>query len=253
MVLLLSSQLGEGPIESGLYRTLEVAMGGAVAVAVSLMVFPERAHGLGLAAAGRILEQMGRVLPILVEGYGRGLDGEEVVRIQDEIGRAVASFHALAEEARRERMYRLATEPDSGPLSRTLLRLRHDLVIIGRAALMALPDAVAARLGPPLAQVGVSASNYLNVAADALADRRPPPPLAGIDGSLKAFVDALTSLRREGLTRTLSSGDVERLFALGFALEQFQEHVRDLARCIEEWAQISMRRTWRRPIAPGWS
>jgi hypothetical protein len=64
---------------------------------------------------------------------------------------------------------------------------------------------------------------------------------------------ALTSLRREGLTRTLSSREVERLFALGFALEQFQEHVRDLARCIEEWVQILMRRTWRRPIAPGWS
>jgi hypothetical protein len=55
------------------------------------------------------------------------------------------------------------------------------------------------------------------------------------------------------LTRTLSSGDVERLFALGFALKQFQEHVRDLARCIEEWAPISMRRTWRRPIAPSGS
>jgi hypothetical protein len=68
-------------------------------------------------------------------------------------------------------MYRLAIEPDSGPLSRTLLQLRHDLVIIGRATVIPLPDAVAARLGPPLSQVGVSASNYLNAAADALTDR----------------------------------------------------------------------------------
>ena len=48
-------------------------MGGAVAVAVSLMVFPERAHGLGLAAAGRILEQMARVVPILCQEQHRVL------------------------------------------------------------------------------------------------------------------------------------------------------------------------------------
>ncbi|MEA2933678.1 MAG: hypothetical protein QOD74_324, partial [Variibacter sp.] len=32
------------PIEAALYRLLEVAIGGATAVAVSLFVFPERAH-----------------------------------------------------------------------------------------------------------------------------------------------------------------------------------------------------------------
>jgi uncharacterized membrane protein YccC len=44
LVLLISNQLGEGPIEAALYRLLEVAIGGATAVAVSLFVFPERAH-----------------------------------------------------------------------------------------------------------------------------------------------------------------------------------------------------------------
>jgi uncharacterized membrane protein YccC len=59
LVLLISGQLGEGPIESALYRLLEVALGGAVAVTVSLLVFPQRAHGLGLDAAARILDQTG--------------------------------------------------------------------------------------------------------------------------------------------------------------------------------------------------
>ena len=45
IVLLISNELGEGPVESALYRLLEVALGGAVAVTVALLVFPERAWG----------------------------------------------------------------------------------------------------------------------------------------------------------------------------------------------------------------
>src|ERR1700746_1752672 len=47
LVLLLSGQLGEGPIESAFTRFLEVTLGGAIAIFVSLAVFSQRAHGLG--------------------------------------------------------------------------------------------------------------------------------------------------------------------------------------------------------------
>jgi len=40
IVLLIAGQVGEGPIESALYRLLEVALGGGVAVVVSLLVLP---------------------------------------------------------------------------------------------------------------------------------------------------------------------------------------------------------------------
>jgi uncharacterized membrane protein YccC len=237
MVLLLSSELGGGPVESALFRTLEVAIGGAVAVAVALWVFPERAHGLGLAAAVRILEQLARGLPVLLSGCTRKTDRAEVQRIQDDSGRGIAGFQALAEEARRERLYKLASEPDSGPLSRTLLRLRHDLVMIGRAGIVPLPDAVAARLGPPLSRLGASASEYLRASAAALAARRPPPLLGETEAALAAFEREIEALRQEGLTRTLTSSEVEHLFALGFVLEQLHQHFADLGRCIEEWAQ----------------
>ena len=63
LVLLIGSELGESPIASALTRVVEVAIGGAVAVLVSLVVFPERADGIGIEAARQILNQMAELLP----------------------------------------------------------------------------------------------------------------------------------------------------------------------------------------------
>jgi hypothetical protein len=46
----------------------------------------------------------------------------------------------------------------------------------------------------------------------------------------------MAALRREGLTRELGADAVERIFALDFALEQLRLHLRDLARCVGEFA-----------------
>ena len=47
----------------------------------------------------------------------------------------------------------------------------------------------------------------------------------------------IAALRDEGLTRALSSSDLERRFALGFALEQLHQNLGDLRRCVQEWAR----------------
>ena len=240
LVLLISSQLGEGPIESALYRLLEVALGGAVAVTVSLLVFPDRAHGLGLDAGARILNQMGRVLPELLAGFTRKLDVDKVRRIQEEIGRGVAGFQALAAESKRERLFSLVAEPDPGPLSRTLLRLRHDLVMIRRAGVLPLPDTLAEHLEPLLAQMGASARDYLHGCATALALRRSAPSLDPIKAALEAYTSEITALRNEGLLRRLSSSELERIFTLGFALEQLQQNFSDLERCVRENARSQL-------------
>jgi uncharacterized membrane protein YccC len=235
IVLLVSSQLGEGAIESAIYRFLEVSLGGTVAIVVSLLVLPDLAHRLGLDAAGRALDQLESVLPKLLAGFARQADPTEIGRLQDETGRSVAAFQAIAAEAQRERLVNLVAEPDLAPLSRTLLRLRHDLVIIGRAAALPLPDVFARRLGPLLAPVGASAGDFMHTSARALVTRRSPPALDRFEAALAAYTSEITALRNEGLTRTLSSGDAERVFALGFALEQLHQNLSDLARCVEEW------------------
>jgi uncharacterized membrane protein YccC len=236
LVLLLAGQLGEGPVESAFTRLLEVALGGAIAIAVSLLVFPERARSLGVEAAARILERMAKILPELLTGFTRDLDAGEIQRVENDVGAAVTALQEIAAEAGRERLVAFAREPDPAPLARTLLRLRHDLVMIGRAA-TPLPGAVAQPLGPLLTRVGADASDFLRRNASALALRRSAPSLQAVEASLQVFDAAVTALRGEGVTRSLSSGEVERLFALGFALEQLHRNFADLARCVHECAR----------------
>jgi hypothetical protein len=116
-----------------------------------------------------------------------------------------------------------------------LLRLRHDLVIIGRAV-TPFPSDIAQRLDPLLNRVGQDLSEFLGGSATALIQRRNSPSLRPAEASLNAYGLAIKSLRDEGLTRTLSNSEVERLFALSFALEQFHHNLIDLARCVREWA-----------------
>ena len=103
LVLLISNQLGEGTIESALTRLAEVALGGAVAVVVSFLVFPERAHRLARDAAGRALEEMATGVPAILAGFSRNFDGGELQRVQGRIGSAVAELQGLVEEVERER------------------------------------------------------------------------------------------------------------------------------------------------------
>jgi len=235
LVLLLSGQLGEGPIESAFTRFLEVALGGAIAIIVSVLVFSQRAHSLGVEAAAQILQRMATGFPELLAGFTQQLDANEMRQLQDHLGSSIVAFQEIAAEAKRERLVALGSEPDPAPLSRTLLRLRHDFVLIGRAV-TPFPSAIAQRLDPLLSRVGQDVSEFLGGCATALVLRRHTPSLKATEASLKTYGLAINSLRNEGLTRALSNTEVERLFALSFALEQLHHNLIDLARCVREWA-----------------
>ena len=237
LVLLIAGQFGEGPIESAITRTSEVALGGVIAVVVSLVVFPEHAYRLGRNAAAGILRQMAGVLAELMTGFMLERDPAEFSRLQDRIGAAVAEFQRLTAEMLHERVVTLTSDPDPAPLSRTLLRLRHDFVILGRAAVTPLPDILRARLAAPLQRVGAAAGDFLNTSASALAQRKPSPPLDEFEAALAAYIAEVEAVRGEGLTLPLTSNEVEPVFALGFALDQMRQNFIDLRRCVQDYAQ----------------
>src|SRR5262249_46115027 len=221
-----------GPIAAAFERVIEVAVGCVVGLAVSLVVLPARAHDLAVKAATEMLGLMARFLPDLFMGFATNLDRATLSNIQNRIGEAFARLDNAALEAQHERMTRLRAEPDQAPLLRTLLRLRHDLVMVGRAALAPLPGAFGARLRPWLARVCATVAEYL----PALAPGQGPPALDAVEAALDGYAEEIAALRHQGLTRELPDEAVERIFALGFALDQLHLHLRDLARCVAEFA-----------------
>jgi uncharacterized membrane protein YccC len=224
-----------GPIESAFDRVLEVAVGAITALMVSL-VAPARAHALAIDAAAQMLDLLARVLPELFAGFMQTGDAAAIGRIQNSIGQAFARTEAIVAEARHERISFLAAQPDAGPLLRTLLRLRHDLVMIGRAAAVPLPETFQARFGPLLGHVAKTAADYLRRSGQALAAHRDPSPLDAVEAALDGYADAFAAARREGFTLGLPVDTAERIFALGFALDQLRRNFRDLERCIREAA-----------------
>jgi hypothetical protein len=225
------------PIESAFFRLIEVGLGAVIGLLVSLTVFPARAHALAVESAARMLDLVAQALEDLFAGFTGTLAATAILPIQERIGKSIARLDVIYAEVKRERMSQLGSEPDPGPLLRTLLRLRHDLVIVGRAAVVPLPETLQPRLGPPLERLIAAASSYLRGCATALIGRDVPPPLDATDAAFDAYHAEIAAIRREGLMRTMSGDALEHLFTLGFALEQLHQHFRDLERWVTECGQ----------------
>jgi uncharacterized membrane protein YccC len=235
IILLLPGLTHADPLSSAINRVLEVALGAVVGLVVSFVVLPSSAHRQTRQAASRILDLMARALTALIDGLHRGLDPDELHRLQDGIGQGLTDLNTIGVEAERERKARLSSEADTGPLRRTLLRLRHDLVIVGRAASTPLPDALEARLAPRLDEIAQAASTYLRACSTALVTHAGAPPLEAFERALAAYEKDVEAARVDGLTRVLPADGAERFFAVGFAFEQMHQNLLDLQRVVEEW------------------
>lgn len=236
IVLLLPIMSHGDVLDSAIDRVLEVAVGALTGLLVSFLVLPSRAHSQVRAGAARVLELMASALQELLSGLTRGRDNETLHGLQDGIGAALAGLNATGAEAERERAARLSGGPDTGPLLRTVLRLRHDLVMIGRASVVPLPADLQRRLILPLKRVSDAKVEYLRAAAVSLRTGTLPPAIAPIQAALLAYAAEVASVRSEGLTRGVPGDVAERFFALGFSLEQMRQNLKDLERCVAAWA-----------------
>ena len=98
-------------------------------------------------------------------GLTRGRDNDALHRVQDGIGTALVGLNATGAEAERERAMHLSSGLDTGPLLRTILRLRHDVVMIERATVVPLPSDLQARLAAPLSDVSKAIVLYMRAVA----------------------------------------------------------------------------------------
>jgi uncharacterized membrane protein YccC len=236
IVLLLPVTSHGTPLDSAIDRVLEVAVGAITGLLVSFLVLPSRAHSQIRNTAPRMLELMAAALHELLSGLTRGRDNDTLHRLQDGIGSALVGLNAIGAEAERERAARLSSGPETGPLLRTILRLRHDLVMIGRASVVPLPAELQQRLSAPLARVSDAMVDYLRTIASALRTGRGAPAIWPVQAALEAYAAEVAAVRSDGLTIGIPGDIAERFFALGFSLEQMRQNLRDLERCVSYWA-----------------
>jgi uncharacterized membrane protein YccC len=237
IVLLVPAMNHANPLDSTIDRLLEVTVGALTGLVVSFLVLPSRAVSQIRINAAQLLELLAAAFAELLAGLTRGLDNDALHRIQDGIGTAMASLHATGLEAERERATHLSSGPDTGPLLRTIQRLRHDVVMIGRASVVPLPANVQARLARPLSDVSTAIVGYMRGAANSLREGGGAVDIQPVDAALQAYAAEVAALRSEGLTRGVPVDVAERFFALGFSLEQMRQNLKDLDRCHAEWCE----------------
>jgi uncharacterized membrane protein YccC len=231
-IILLLGNTGaqEGPVLAGLLRIVEVGLGGVVGLAVSVVVLPARAHAVMGDAANKVLGLQAELLAMLIQRLARATERDSVQAQHDRIQSAFDRLETAAEEAHRERRTLIAEEIDPEPLPRTLRRIYHDLVLVGRVSAQPLPEKESVTLFPSLSGLSVSAGEFLRGAGAALARRRLPP---SIERATHAIGECLAALKQAE-----PNGDnAARLAALAFALEQLQRNLRDLAARTEEFAR----------------
>jgi uncharacterized membrane protein YccC len=245
IVLLVPTFRHINPLDSAIDRVIEVIVGAVTGLLVSFFVLPSRAHHQIRVGAARTIELLAEALSELLAGLTRGLDNDALHRIQDGIGTALVELNATGAEAERERAAHLSSGPDTDPLLRTILRLRHDLVMIGRASVVPLPSDLQARLAAPLAKVSEAIVTYLRSIAAVLRSGAGARAIGPVEVALQGYAEEVAKLRREGMTRGLPGDVAERFFALGFSLEQMRQNLTDLERCVAEWSETPAAATTR--------
>jgi len=239
IVLLVPTMHHSDPLASAIDRVSEVGVGAITGLLVSFLVLPSRAVRQIRASAATLLELIADAFTELLAGLTRGRDNDALHRIQDGIGTAMVGLNAIGAEAERERAARLSSGPDTGPLLRTVLRLRHDVVMIGRATVVPLPAEVQMRLAAPLTEVSTVIARFLRSAAAALREGVGAPPIHPVHVALQHYAEAVAAVRHDGLIRGHSGETAERFFAIGFSLEQMHQNLCDLDRVVGEWSEVS--------------
>jgi uncharacterized membrane protein YccC len=224
------------PWEAALYRVLEIGIGNVVGIVVALLVLPARAHGQARGTAADIVDLNADLLSALLDP---GLTGEARVgaaAIHARIRAALKQLETAAEEAARERRSHLTDQPDPEPLVRVLYRIRHDLVMIGRAAAVALPDALARRMEPRIAAVRKAAQARLRAVAAGLREGRTVVQGGELEDAIRGYSAEIEAIRAEGTLRGQPGAVIGRFWSLPFAFEQLQQDLADLDRLADTWA-----------------
>ncbi len=233
-IVILADPSHGSPVVSAMHRVLEIGLGSCVALAVTLLVFPERAGRALAQHVAKILPQMAEHLGTsFVAAQGNPTDSAARQRLTDQVRTALLTGDTLADEARREVAGHLADHADPAALLRTLRRLWNTALMAARTTREPFPPAAAIPLRPALSALGLVVPAFLARLAAALASGAEAPDPLTLTPALAELGLAVDELsHRPGFADSLQGPDLARLFTLTFAMQELETNLRDLAdRC----------------------
>src|SRR3954471_4460346 len=223
-----------GPLGFAVDRVLEVGLGCAAGLLASILIVPARASRSLLDVSARITRLLARQLEALAIPDGPA--PPDLGFLAAATRKGLAELEGLLGEAARERRSRLAQGPDPAPLLRTLLRLRHDVVMLRRTAGGAWHETARDALAEPWRDAARAGAGYLEYLGGAMAEGLAPGRPDALADAIGSYRAALDRVRREGVTRSLPTDEVGRLFGVGFALDQLRRDLDDLGERARELA-----------------
>jgi gas vesicle protein len=224
IMLLGSAGATEGPFLAATFRVAEVSLGGIVGLAISLLVVPARGHAVMGEQANRLTQAMAKLFEKLIDGLSRQADAPSISALHDRIQSAFDKLEAAATEAKFEQRNLISGDVDPDPIPRTLRRVYHDFVLIGRVAAEPLPEPARTELSEPLKRLAEATIAFLIACGAALAKREAAPSLGPCEAALTRAIEDIEKVK-----------DADRLVALSFAFEQMQRNLSDLARRTQEF------------------
>jgi uncharacterized membrane protein YccC len=237
IVLLSASGATLGPLGFATDRVLEVGLGCAVGLLVSVLVVPARASRSVLETAAKVTGLLAEQLETMAIPGDQAQADLRALAVQTRT--SLNRLETLVGEAARERRSRLTDMPDPEPLLRTLMRLRHDVVMIRRAVGEQELEVLREHPGQSWLSAAGTGAATLRTLADARSAGQPPERSDAMADSIGEYRAAIDEMRRSKRTRHLPTDTLWRLFGAGFALEQFR---RDLDDLVERVGDFSVRR-----------
>jgi uncharacterized membrane protein YccC len=234
IVLLSASGATLGPLGFATDRVLEVGLGCAIGLLISVLVVPARASRSVVETAAettRLLAEQMEALAVQDDQAQVNLSAL-AVRTRKSLNR----LETLVGEATRERRSRLTDMPDPEPLLRTLMRLRHDVVMVRRAVGEPGLEVSSEHPAQTWASAARAGAATLGKLADALSAGQSPAPSDAMADAIGAYRASIDELRRSKRTRILPTDTLWRMFGAGFALEQFRRDLDDLVERVEDFA-----------------
>jgi uncharacterized membrane protein YccC len=226
-IIVLASPSDVTPLVSAMHRIIEIVIGSFIGIAVSLFVFPARAHDMFGQQAAKALARLAELFSLYIAGARAAADRNAIERLNDQIRATITAAENAAAESQREHSTRLADEPVPQSLVRVLRRLRSDVIIVGRILRSPLPDAVIAQVGPALDQLAQAVERVLQSAALSFSGRQPVPDLAEFDVAQEALRGAIERLQSDPASVANTEG-ASRLLALPFIIENLRNGLADL-------------------------